>query len=119
VKTEASKRVCEVPDRLRPALLALAKTRQSGPLFPGRTRYWLHYHVARLCRAAGVPEVCPHGLRGTHSTLVREAGLTSNVIAQALGQTSPQVTERHDIAPGTSHRANARRALVVLKGGRA
>ena len=103
---------------LRPFLLALAQgrppeaqliTRDKTPRGGRRDRYWLHYHLQKLCKEARVPVVCPHSLRGLHATLATEAGATSHVVAAALGHTSPAVTQAHYIQPGTFQRARTRR----------
>jgi len=61
--------------------------------------------------------VPPHGLRGTHTTLARSAGVTAHVVAAQLGHSSTATTEAHYIAPGTSQRAAQRAVLTVLDGG--
>lgn len=116
-KTEAGKRTLEVPDSLRPALLKLAKGKQpSEKLFTDRDRHWLLYHVRRMCREAGVPEVTAHSLRGLHATLAMEWGSTGRVVAAALGHTSfAMTTKRHYVAPGTVERAAQRRVGSMLE----
>lgn len=119
-KTAAGERVLEVPDVLRSYLLAMTAGKAgTEPLFGAvSTRHRLAYHVKRLCRVAGVPEVTPHGLRGTHATLARDAGATGQIVAAALGHASEAVTERHYLEAGTVARANRRKAMRVLKGGK-
>jgi integrase len=94
-KTEASRRMVEVPDMLRPTLAALAEQRKGQQLIDGATRYTVHWHTKRLCRLAGVPEVPPHGLRGTHATLATSAGATAELVMAALGHTSTEVARIH------------------------
>ena len=53
---------------------------------PHRNYYWLQ--VRRLCRLAGVTEVCAHSLRGLHATLALEGGATADAVARALGHGS-------------------------------
>lgn len=116
-KTEAGRVFVEVPVVLRPLLLALAEARKAegaARLFPGRTRYWVYYHSLRLCRLAGVPEVCPHGLRGTHGTLADQAGATAEMVTRAMGWTSITVGDRHYFAPGSRARSRAARAATRL-----
>ena len=48
-----------------------------------------------FCRRAQVPQVCPHSLRGLHASLALQAGATGEMVAQALGHGSFQVTARH------------------------
>jgi integrase len=118
-KTEAGKVVIEVPLVMRPILNGLVaarkKAKQKG-LFPGRSRYWVYYHTLRLCRLAGVPEVCPHGLRGTHATLATQTGATAEMVTRAMGWTSISVGERHYFERGTVDRARTGRAAQRLLG---
>lgn len=120
-KTEAGQRRVEVPEPLGALLLGLAD--RGGYLFPSESKAgyrgatWLRKGVARLCKAAGVPVVCPHGLRGTHATLAQEAGLSSAAVAATLGHENVRVTEQSYTAPGTAERAGQKRALKVLQGG--
>lgn len=111
-KTTAGERRLEVPEVLRPMLLAAGDGRLFG------SRFWLAHHVDRLCRIADVSIVSPHGLRGTHATLAAEAGATGHLVAAALGHTSPRTAERHYIADGVPERQRQRRALSVIDGGR-
>jgi integrase len=125
-KTEAGRRTLEVPDSLRVVLQQLAAGRQPDePLFKGPrkgqaiTRYTAYDMVKRVCREAGVPEVSPHGLRGTHSSLARERGATPKMVAAALGHTSyDAVTAKNYVAPGTDQRVQQRTVLSVLAGGK-
>lgn len=125
-KSPAGKRFLEVPADLRPHLLALATGKGPGePLFRGKrsgrtmTRHTAFGMVKRVCRLAGVPEVSPHGLRGTHTTIARERGATPNIIAAAVGHTSyDAVTSKNYVAPGTDQRVTAGVVLGVLQGGR-
>jgi integrase len=116
-KSKAGERHLEVPEVLRPRLAALiAGRRGDEPLFPDRDRHWVGYHVRRLCRAAGVPVVCPHGLRGTQASIAVRA-VPAEHVAQQLGQTGPAVTRRHYLAAGAEQDGRQRAALQVLAGG--
>jgi integrase len=119
-KTEAGKRTLQVPDDLRPLLQQLGVGKAATePLFgPGRTRYWVYYWVQRICDLARVQKVCAHAMRGLHGSTAVEAGATPRLVAAALGHSSPAVTERHYLAPGTTARATQRAALSVLSGGK-
>src|SRR5450432_1078327 len=70
-KTQAGVRRLEVPPQLQAHLQRIARGKEQGDrLFgPGATRYWVLRSVQRICKAAGVPIVPAHGLRGTHATL--------------------------------------------------
>lgn len=93
-KTDAGKRRLTIPEALQPLIGTLVTT-PDAPLWQGATRYWLAYHVTRLCVEAGVRKVPPHGLRGTHATLASQAGVSPEVVAQSLGHTSFAVTKAH------------------------
>lgn len=116
-KSRAATRNIAIPSEpgvLRSRLKSLRGDRApADPLFPGMTRYRLHYQVGRLCSAAGVTRVCPHGLRGTALT---EAATGSLVVAQRLAghEIGTRVTERHYIAPGTLEGVEARRRGEIL-----
>ena len=95
-----------------------------GYLFAAKTktghrgRTWLREAVKRVCKEAKVPRVCPHGLRGTHATLAREAGATGHLVAKQLGHGSVRVTEEHYIEAGATERDRNKRFLKVMKGGK-
>lgn len=131
-KTARSNRKVKLIPELRGRLLELAEGREPGdPLFPARKRSgerlkgggfhhndWLRCQVHRFCDLAGVPLRCPHGLRGTHASLAESAGATAEVVAAALGHTSPKVTHDHYTMPNAVDEARQRRTLTVLAGGR-
>jgi integrase len=96
-KTQAGVRRLEVPPQLQAHLQRIARGRGAGDrLFrSGTTRHWVLRSVQRICRAAGVPVVPAHGLRGTHATLAVDAGATSHLVAAALGHESFTTTARH------------------------
>lgn len=115
-KTQAAERHPGVPQPLASLLLEHAGDR--GPeewLFAAnnergyRSATWLRKSVKRVCAAAGVPNVCPHGLRGTWATLTTDAGLGAHVVARELGHTNPAVTRDHYTATGADDRARIRR----------
>lgn len=118
-KTPAGRRTLEVPEQLRPHLLALAEAKLPAALLFGQHwRDWPRKQVQRICALAKVPTVCAHAMRGLHSTLAVEAGTTPHVVAASLGHESPSVTLRSYVAPGSAEQAKARRVLTVLHGGR-
>lgn len=117
-KTRKGDRHLEVPEVLRPRLAALCAGRRGGePLFGDVDRHWVGRNVRRLCRIAGVPVVCPHGLRGTQATIAVRA-VPAEHVAEQLGQTGPAVTRRHYLARGAEQDGQQRAALRVLAGGR-
>jgi integrase len=85
----------QVPDWFHPYLQILAKNKQPTDLLVGRERTWLHRNVRAICRQAGVSEVSPHGLRGTHTDLALTAAATPKAVSLALGQESLTTTYRH------------------------
>lgn len=118
-KTRKGNRHLEVPEVLRERLAAATKGRAGdAPLFGDVDRHWLGYHVRRLCRLARVPEVPPHGLRGTHASIAVRAVATEHVAAE-LGQVGPAITRRHYLARGAEQDGRQRAALKVLRGGAA
>lgn len=97
--------VSQVPEAeavLAPLRELLARAaRGKFPLAPlletNRGKVWRR--VRQICKAAGVPEVCPHSLRGLHGTLRVEAGEDVGHVAAGLGN-SARVLEDHYLQPG-------------------
>jgi integrase len=116
-KTDNARRRLEVPEILRPLLARLADHKPAEALLFGAspvhkdqplTDAWLWGQVRKLCDEAGVPRVSTHSLRGLHSTLALEAGITSSAVAAALGHGSFQITAKHYAAPGTVDRMRSK-----------
>ena len=119
-KTEAGRRTLRVPDVFRPPLRALAEGKGPGALlFSEHWRDWPRQWVRRICRAAGVPLVSAHSMRGLHSTLAMEAGVTGAVVAASLGHESVTTTVASYAKPEAVAAAKQQRALTVLDGGQA
>ncbi len=111
-KTEAGKRT------LRPYLQRLAAGRQpDARIFGNHWRDWPRTWVQEICTKAGVPLVGAHSMRGLHSTLAMDAGVTGHVVAASLGHervsTTIQSYAKSDAVAG----AQQRRTLTVLSGG--
>lgn len=118
-KTEAGRRMLQIPDPIRPLLLALTYNRPAdAELFGHHWRDWPREWVQKICKLSHVPVVTAHGMRGLHATLAAEAGITGHLIAQAMGHTSDKVTFAHYAKPGSGDRARTERVLKVLEGGR-
>jgi integrase len=116
-KTRAGDRQLEIPEVLRLRLVALAANRAPDErLFGDVDRHWVGYHVRRLCKAAKVPTVTPHGLRGTHSSISAQA-VPIDHVARALGHAGTQVTRQHYLAPGSEAPRKQRVVLKALAGG--
>ena len=119
-KTRNARRRLLVPELLQPLLLRLtAAAPPERSLIcgePGRAPGpdFLRHRVHRYCELAGVPRVCPHSLRGLHSTLALEAGATSGAVAAALGHGSFAVTARHYADPDTLRNTTVRRVGEAL-----
>jgi integrase len=132
-KSDEGRRALEVPGIVQPLLLELARGRRgAAPLFVaddaptakrkrGRrraTRHWLYYHCEKLCTAAGVPDISPHGLRRSHSSIARAAGATAELVAKQLGHGSTTVQARSYVAAGAAESGQARKVeLRLVKGG--
>lgn len=123
-KTEAGRRQIEVPAVLQPGLVRLAQDRPpDAPLFAhavtrARPQDWAREQVWRICKLAGVPEVGPHGLRGTHATIADAAGATPELVAATLGHASTGITTGGAyIDRQQAEAAKRRRAWRVLDGG--
>jgi integrase len=120
-KSRAGQRRIEVPEVLRQMLLQRAQDKAGetllfiSPRSRGRRSHsWLREHTRRLCKAAGVPVVCAHALRGQHATLAIQAGATPHLVAGALGHASTGVTLGSYAMPGSEQIALARNAARVL-----
>lgn len=116
-KTYGARRSVILPEVIRPLMAKLAEGKRPGDLLFTMTRFGLAYHVERVCSAAKVPVVCPHGLRGTHASMAVAAGATSELVAANLGH-SPKmvkaVTEGVYIAPGAVEQAKVENAVDKL-----
>ncbi len=117
-KTEAGKRTLQVPGELQPYLEQLAAGK--GPqdrLFGHHWRDWIRDWVRKICKAAGVPMVGAHSMRGLHSTLALEHGASAHVVASSLGHESITTTLESYARPGAGAGARQQRTLKVLQGG--
>jgi integrase len=113
-KTAAGDRRLEVPEVLRPRLVAYAAGRAGDArLFGDIDRHDLRYAARRLCKLAGIKVVSPHSLRGTHASLAREAVPVEHV-ARVLGHSGPAITRRNYIAPGLELELDQRAVMAAL-----
>lgn len=118
-KTEAGRRTLQVPELLRPLLTALAEGKSpEAKLFGHHWRDWVRKWVKRICEAAGVPKVTAHGMRGLHSTLAVENGVSAHVVAASLGHASSTTTIQSYVKAEAVSGAQQRRVMTVLEGGR-
>ncbi len=123
-KTEKSNRPRRIPGVLPKMLKRVRQGRDgSEPLFKAEgggyhTTSWLRAAMRRFCKAAGVPYVCPHGLKGTAGTLAIEAGAMAEQVADYLSHESKNTTTRHYIAPGAEDSGAIAARITVLAGGK-
>jgi integrase len=121
-KTSSARRAVRVQStELVQALLRQVEGRKPDDwLFPAnsktgyRTRTWLSKSVKRVCEAAGVSVVCPHGLRGSRATLDIVSGKDLAQVSRDLGHANPQITKDHYVEPGTLELAELNRMLEKL-----
>lgn len=123
-KTKSSSAPVLIPEELRPLLVAQARDKlPTALLFPSANgkmcwTVFVNRAVHRLCRQAGIPEVCAHALRGCAATTAVAAGDSPQRVANMLRHTNSQITTAHYIKPGTAEAARAAQGLQVLRGGK-
>ena len=113
-KSQAGIRSLQVPEWFRPHLQRLAEGKKPTEPLVGRERTWLHRNVRAICRKAGITEVPPHGLRGTHADLALSAAATPLAVSKALGHESLTTTYRHYANEGITRTAEHERTLASL-----
>lgn len=119
-KTKNARRRLSIAEELQPLVRRLVEGRAADALLigAGRTKPYtatvLWKHLRNFCRLAGVRQVCPHSLRGLHSTLAIEAGSTSGAVIAQLGHSSFQITERHYLDKDRHHDVSMRRVTSAL-----
>jgi integrase len=107
-----------VPELLRPFLLAQCQRKAPADrLFGGQWRDYPRRWVKQICRECRLPEVTAHGMRGLHSTLAVDSGVTAHAVASALGHESFAATAQSYAKPESLTRARQARVLKVLGGG--
>ena len=75
-------------------------TLASGLVFPSRSGTVLEpsnvrRELTRICTAAGVPRITPNELRHTCATLLNDAGVPLELIADMLGHTTTAMLQQH------------------------
>ena len=120
-KTANARRDPEVPKVLQSRLLKLAFGRVPDDYLFGlastgkpRCRQVLHATVHRVCTEAGVPQVCPHSLRGLWATAGVSSGAVSHAVAAALEHGSFEVTAKHYVQPGTLESSRTSQLVGLL-----
>lgn len=77
---------------------------------------WAYKRLKKICGQLGIPSICPHSLRGLHSSLALEAGATTHHVAKALGHASFGTTARHYAKPESIEVGRAHRFVAALHG---
>ncbi len=77
---------------------------------------WMYKRLHKFCDQAGIKRVCPHSLRGLHSSLALAAGATTHHVAASLGHASFSTTARHYADPSVLDNTRAKRVIAALKG---
>jgi hypothetical protein len=122
-KTPAGRRTLEVPEVLRPMLVACCEGKAFAAFIfeteagGAHWRDWILHNVHRICDLAEVPRVTAHAMRGLLATLTAERGLAGHVIAATLGHEDERVTMTAYARPGAAAAGANRRGLVLLEGG--
>ena len=120
-KTASARRRLLVPSSIQGLMRQqCAGRRPEELLFPALTggrisNASLHKKVHKICDLAGVPRVCPHSLRGLHSTLAVQAGVSAEAVAQSLGHTSFAMTARHYADANVVEASRTQRAMAALQ----
>lgn len=123
-KTKSARRKLTVPPDLQEALRALAEGRGSTELlFPGNeggrhNNSWLRRWTKRMATAAGVKYVCPHGLRGTFTSVALPTIGRKELVVAAAGHSHERMTIGTYAAPGTMEQIEHTQRLKVIAGGR-
>ncbi len=99
-KTRRSARVVKMPPRLAAAFCALerATAPPDALVFATPTGRLLepsamNHRLARLCAKAGIERVTPYELRHSAASLLSDAGVPIETLADLLGHTSTQMLE--------------------------
>lgn len=77
---------------------------------------WTYKRLKKFCAQLGIPSICPHSLRGLHSSLALEAGATTHHVAKALGHASFGTTARHYAKQESIEVGRANRFVAALHG---
>ena len=124
-KTRAGTRSIEIPEVLWPHFERRIKGREANqPLLPAGSKdgfhckEWLNDNTKRLCKVLGLPVICAHALRGTHSSIAEEAGASGHVVAKQLGHENVRTTHEHYTEKAALETASQRQVLRVLTGGK-
>lgn len=94
---------------------AAARARGEGRIAPllqtNRLKVWRG--VKAICRAAGVPEVCPHSFRGLHAAIRVQSGEDVGSVAASVGN-SARVLGDHYLKPGDAAQGHLAQVLPLI-----
>lgn len=104
---------CPPLDALRGLLQASAKGKL--PLAPliDTTEFAITYWTRQICDQAGVPRVCPHSLRGLHSTAALRGGQTPAAVCRTLRH-SEAIDRQHYAKAGAQAEGERKRLLRLV-----
>jgi integrase len=86
----------------------LVFTREDGVML---SPLWLSKQFARLVTAAGLPKIRLHGLRHSHASMARDAGVPVEVLSRRLGHSRTSTTSDLYV---TTHRSRDREAAEAV-----
>jgi integrase len=92
-------------------------TRPTEPLVngPRRIRDWPAENVKRICRLAGVREVCAHAMRGFSASLLARKGTAGDQIAAMLRHREESTTMTSYATKASVRFGNQKRLLEQLE----
>lgn len=97
-KTRRAVRALKMPERLVAALASMGRGEPEALVWPGkdgklRDESAMRRRLGVLCRRAGLPRVTPYELRHTAASLLSDAGVPIEVLADLLGHTTTAMLE--------------------------
>jgi integrase len=116
-KSRAGDREIEIPEVLRQRLLLLAQGKDPEDyLYGTMTRQTLWQAVKVFAKRAGVPDISPHGLRGSALTKrVRNGGSIEEVAEYAGHADAGKTLRGHYLAPGAVESARGKQLVELLR----
>jgi hypothetical protein len=74
--------------------------------------------MSRFSKAAGVPYICPHALKGNAGSILAKRGALGNQIFEYLSHEEGATTKRHYVAAEAIEQAETRAGLALIMGGK-
>lgn len=109
-----AQRVPQLDPPLFPPISVEATRKATGETI---SLYTIRRAVQRVCRAAGLPDITTHSLRGMFASYSVEVAQTLEAVGRVLGQRGTQTAERHYIGAESQAIGQQRARLAVLAGG--